>query len=227
LKDALVLSESVPLLSVNRGRAQTSHFKGKEAQSAIFKQPVAGTVELRYEGLAGDEQADRVHHGGPDKAVCVYSHVHYRHWEQVLERQLPFGAFGENFTIGSGTETDVCIGDVFRAGTAVVQISQPRVPCWKLAMKWGLDQLPKLVTDSGATGYYFRVLEPGSIRAGDVLVRERSHSAAVTVAEVNRVMHRDKNDIAGLERLLRLDDVLAASLMEMLQNRLVRLQTGE
>ncbi|TJY44584.1 MOSC domain-containing protein [Cohnella pontilimi] len=219
--------DKIPLLSLNRGRAQTSFFKGKEAKSAIFKEPADRALELGYEGIEGDEQADRVHHGGPDKAVCVYSLVNYPHWEQVLGRQLPFGAFGENFTIGSSTEEDVCIGDVFRVGTAVVQISQPRVPCWKLAMKWGLDGLPKLVADSGATGYYYRVLEPGSVRAGDVLVHDKRHFAGVTVAEVNRILHRNKQDIAGIEQLLRLDDVLARVLLDMLESRLARLKTGE
>jgi MOSC domain-containing protein YiiM len=226
VKDALTLSNSLPLLSINRGRVQTSLFKGKQAVSGIFKQPSDRPMELSVSGIAGDEQADNLHHGGPDKAVCVYSHVHYPHWEQVLNRRLPFGAFGENFTIGSWTEADVCIGDVFRVGTAVVQISQPRVPCWKLAMKWGLDELPLLVTESGATGYYYRVLEPGIVSAGDVIVCEEKHAAGVTVSEANRIMHRDKHDIEGIQKLLHLEDVLAMSWIENLESRLSRLRAG-
>jgi MOSC domain-containing protein YiiM len=226
VKDRVIVTNSLPLLSINRGRAQSSLFKGKEAVSGIFKESTDGSVELSVSGLAGDEQADKIHHGGPDKAVCVYSHVHYPHWEQVLNRRLSFGAFGENFTIGSWTESDVFIGDVFRAGTAVVQISQPRVPCWKLAMKWGLDELPLLVTESGETGYYYRVLEPGVVCGGDVIVREQSHASGVTVAEANRIMHTDKHDIEGIRKLLRLKDVLAMSWITTLESRLSRLLTG-
>lgn len=217
---------SWPILSVNVGRKKTESFKGKEAVSGIYKQPAEGAAHVSPAGVSGDEVADLVHHGGPDKAVNVYSHVHYPHWEDVLGREMAFGAFGENLTVGGLREEDVCVGDVFRAGTALLQISQPRVPCWKLAMKWGLDELPALVTQSGATGFYFRVLEEGGIRAGDVMTLERRHPSRVSVAEANRVMHRDRNDQEGIGALLALEDVLAMSWITPLASRLARLQTG-
>lgn len=199
--------ESYALLSVNVGMAQTGTFKGKPARSGIVKSPVDGAVVATANGLAGDEQADLVYHGGPDKAACVYSFDHYVHWENVLGRTLPYGAFGENFTFGGIRETDFHIGDIFRLGAAVVQVSQPRQPCWKLAMRWGLDELPLLVTQAGATGFYFRVLEPGEVRAGDALRPAGRHAAGISVAEANRVMHADKNDLAGIERLLAVDEL--------------------
>jgi len=213
----------VRIVSVNAGRIRTSVYRNRDAVSGIFKQPVSEAVAIGPQGVSGDEVADLVNHGGPDKAVCVYSHVHYPRWEGHLGLSMPYGAFGENLTLEGLREEDVRIGDVFRVGTAVVQISQPRIPCWKLAMKWGDDKLPELVAKSGATGFYFRVLEPGTLRKDDLLIRETCHPAGVTVAEANRVMHRDKHDLAGIRMLLDLRGVLADSWIVSLENRWKRL----
>ena len=213
------------LLSVNTGAVQTTSYKGKEARSGIIKQPAAHPLKLGWTGLDGDEQADQVHHGGPDKAVCVYCRDHYPHWESALGRSLPPGAFGENFTVEGRTEEGVHIGDVFAVGTAKLQVSQPRIPCWKLAMKWGLDELPALVTESGATGFYFRVLEPGEVTTGALALLER-HPEGLTVQEANRIMHKDKREAAGIRRLLGVD-ALAASWRETLERRLAKLEQGE
>lgn len=194
-----------PVISVNVGVAQRGEYKGKEQRSGIYKTAIDGPVRLGKLGLAGDEQADLVFHGGPDKAVCVYLHNHYPHWEQVLGRSLPYGSFGENFTAVDLMEDEICIGDTFAIGTAVVQVSQPRQPCWKLAMRWGLDALPLLVTESGATGFYFRTLTEGEVRSGDTLRLMERHPARYTVAEANRIMHRDKHDAEGIRSLLAID----------------------
>lgn len=211
-----------PLLSLNIGKVQTAIYKGKEAKSGITKSPVERAVRLTKLGFEGDEQADLEHHGGPDKAICVYSYEHYPHWEEVLGRSLDYGAFGENFTLGKINEHDVRVGDLFRIGSAVVQVSQPRQPCWKLAMKWGLDELPLLVTNSGATGFYFRVAETGEVRVGDELSLLQPHPDGVTVAEANRVMHHDRDDAEGIRRLLAVD-ALSASWVNTLTKRLGRL----
>ncbi len=213
---------AIPLLSVNIGKVNSGIYKGKEARSGIAKSKIDSAVLLTELGLAGDEQADLVNHGGPDKALCVYSFHHYPQWESLLNHSLPFGSFGENFTVQHVDESDIHIGDLFRIGSAVVQISQPRQPCWKLAMKWGLDELPLLVTESGATGFYFRVLEPGEVMPGDQLQLKISHPARVTVAEANRVMHKDKQDIEGINRLLAIEE-LSSSWVVTLKNRLSRL----
>ncbi|MFB9275075.1 MOSC domain-containing protein [Cohnella cellulosilytica] len=213
-----------PLLSLNIGKVQTSIYKGKEAKSGIMKTSVQQTLRLTRLGFEGDEQADLENHGGPDKAICVYSFDHYRHWEEVLRRSLDYGAFGENFTVERIGEQEVRIGDIFRVGSAVVQVSQPRQPCWKLAMKWGLDELPLLVTNSGATGFYFRVLETGEVRAGDELSLLQPHFDGVTVTEANRVMHRDRDDAAGIRRLLAVD-ALSESWTTTLTKRLNRLES--
>ncbi|SFB15368.1 MOSC domain-containing protein YiiM [Cohnella sp. OV330] len=215
------LDRSYPLLSVNVGAAREAQFKGKPAKSGIYKERALSAVTVHREGLSGDEQADNVNHGGPDKAVCAYPYRHYAFWEESLGRSLEFGAFGENFTIDEIEESEVCVGDIFRIGEVKLQISQPRVPCWKLAMKWGADDLPARVRDTGKTGFYFRVLSPGAVEPGELVLVSRD-PAGVTVEEANAVMHRGKENREGMLRLLAVD-ALADSWRETLTARLSRL----
>ncbi len=217
-----VTTQVYPLLALNIGKVQAAMYKGKEAKSGIAKSSVEQAVQLTKLGFEGDEQADLVHHGGPDKAICVYSYDHYPHWEKVLGHRLDYGAFGENFTVERLSERDVRVGDIYRIGSATVQVSQPRQPCWKLAMRWGLDELPLLVTNSGATGFYFRVLETGVVHASDELALLQSHPHGITVAEANRVMHQDRDDAEGIRRLLAVD-ALSESWTTTLTKRLGRL----
>lgn len=212
-----------PVISVNVGHIQSGEYKGKEAKSAIAKTSVNGAVSVAELGLTGDEQADLVNHGGESKAICVYNYDHYPRWESLLGHSLPHGAFGENLTVTGLSEQEIHIGDIFRIGSAIVQVSQPRQPCWKLAMKWGLEELPLLVTESGATGFYFRVLEAGNVATGDPLRLESRHASAFSVAEANRIMHTDKEDVAGIRRLLEIDE-LSSSWRKTLTARLNRLE---
>ena len=131
-------------------------------ETGFFKQPVDGPRWLGRTNLAGDGQADLVNHGGPDKAVLCYAASHYPGWRGELDRpELPHGAFGENFTIEGLTEETVCVGDTYRLGGAIVQVSQPRQPCWKLAWRWRLKELTALVERSGRTGWARRVAQRG------------------------------------------------------------------
>lgn len=207
------------ITSVNVSVPQTMLYKGKEVRTAIAKRPAAGAVALGATSLAGDEQADKVHHGGPDKAVCVYFARHYPHWASVLGRPLEAGAFGENLTVDGAAEEDVRIGDIFRLGDAALQVSQPRVPCFKLSARHERPTFEGEVKASGFTGFYFRVLRPGSVAAGDTLVLEAADPAGVTIAEANRVMHRDPDDLDALRRLLAVD-ALADSWRAPLRKRL-------
>lgn len=170
--------------------------------TGFFKEPVQGPVLLRTTNLEGDGQADRVHHGGVDKAVLAYSAEHYPDWRRSMEQpSLPFGAFGENFTVTGLTEADVCIGDTWQVGDEVVmQVSQPRQPCWKLVRRWRIKTLVLQVQQTGRTGWYFRVLSEGTVAAGTRLVlRERPHPVW-TVERANRVMHLEKKNVqAALE----------------------------
>lgn len=192
------------LLSLHRGAVTDIATTGTDAwwdrpwRTGFCKQPHPGPLYLTANGIEGDEQADLINHGGPDKAVCVYPEEHYTHWRTELNLpDLPHGAFGENFTIGGLSESAVCIGDVFElASGAVVQISQPRQPCWKLARRWRIKDLAAQVERTGRTGWYFRVLVPGVVSAGATLIhRERPHPAW-TVSLANEIMHHHKEDRA-------------------------------
>ncbi|MBD0263272.1 MAG: MOSC domain-containing protein [Tolypothrix sp. Co-bin9] len=132
--------------------------------SGIFKEPMQGSVWLGKTNLAGDGQADLTVHGGPDKAVLAYSADHYLAWrEELAPLELSYGAFGENFTISGQSEASVCIGDIYAIGEVKVQVSQPRMPCWKLARKWQMNDLPGRVIATGRSGWYFRVLVEGYV----------------------------------------------------------------
>lgn len=164
--------------------------------SGFNKLPVVGPVRLGLTNLEGDGQADLVHHGGPDKAILAYSADHYDGWRHELKMaNLAFGAFGENFTVEGLTEANVCLGDIWQVGDAVLQISQPRQPCWKLARRWRIKTLALQVQESGRTGWYFRVLNEGVVAAGMPLQPlERAHPDW-TVERANQVMHLDKDNL--------------------------------
>jgi MOSC domain-containing protein YiiM len=170
--------------------------------SGFFKVPVEGPVWLGRTQLAGDGQADMRNHGGPDKAALAYAARHYPAWrEELYLPDLPHGGFGENFTILGLTEKDVCVGDTFAIGEARVQVSQPRQPCWKLARRWRLKDLPARVVASGRTGWYFRVLAEGHVEAGQpVLLLERPFPTW-TIDRANKVMHQDPVDRASAAEL--------------------------
>ncbi len=210
---------SARLVSVNVGLPRPlAHGKGS-VESGIFKSPVRGPVRLGETGLEGDGQADVEHHGGPDKAVCVYAVEHLPYWRERLGSDLEPGAFGENFSTEGLIETDVRIGSVYRIGTAVVQVSQPRIPCFKLAARQGEKELALWVKETGFTGFYLRCLEPGEVRAGDELVPIENADHRLTVAEANRIMHGDGRDVEGIELLLATPE-LSAEWKKMLQSRL-------
>jgi MOSC domain-containing protein YiiM len=166
--------------------------------TGIFKTPVAGPVFAGVTGLAGDAQADLEVHGGPDKAVCAYCADHYDTWRQTPElAAMGPGAFGENFTLRGASEPIVCVGDVYRAGELVLQVSQPRQPCWKLARKWRMRDLTDRVVKSGRTGWYFRVLHAGHVAAGAELMLEDRPFPEWTIQAANAVMHTRPFDRAA------------------------------
>jgi len=192
---------------------------GNAWTTGFFKTPVAGRVWLACENLTGDGQGDTKNHGGPDKAVLAYAAAHYAAWRTELARpDLPYGAFGENFTIADLDEERVCIGDVFEAGEALVQVSQPRQPCWKISARWRLPDLTARVEASGRTGWYLRVLREGNVAANDaVMLRERPH-ADWTLARATRTLRR-RNDLSDAAELAALPE-LAAVWRQVLSRRL-------
>ncbi len=162
--------------------------------SGFYKDPVNGPVAVGYTSMAGDGQADLRVHGGPDKAINAYPTEHYTYWRTELKLDFIGGAFGENFTTGGRLETDVWIGDIFRIGALLVQISQPRQPCWKLARRWRVPDLAARVEKNGRTGWYFRVLETATIQSPYEMTLVKRPHPAWTVAEANAIMHHRKTD---------------------------------
>ena len=175
------------LLSVNVALPRTLLLDGRTVTTGIFKEPVRGRVMLRTLNLDGDGQADPRYHGGPEKAAYVYPFEHYELWKSELGRgELPFGQFGENFTVSGLLEDRVRIGDIYRIGEAQVQVTDPRAPCFKLGLKMGSKDFPKHFLRSGRLGFYLRVLEEGEVASGDLIELLRTHSAAMTVLEAGR-----------------------------------------
>jgi len=190
----------IKALSIGLPKRET--FGPKELVTGICKQPVAGAVSLSTQGFEGDGVADRTHHGGNDKAVCVYSLDHYPYWESKLGITMPAAAFGENLSVTGMHEDNVCIGNIYRIGTAEVQVSQPRQPCGTLAARFGRSDFIKMVVDSGRTGFYCRVLAEGRVQAGDSIALVEQDPRCVTIAFANHIFHHDRRDDEGIMKVL-------------------------
>ena len=190
------------VVSLNIGLPKKERFSVREIITGICKQPATGPLHLGRLGFENDGVGDLKHHGGNDKAVCVYSQDHYPYWEDTLGMKLPVAAFGENLTVSHAGEDDICIGDIFQLGTALVQASQPRQPCSTLAARYGRDDLIKLVVDSGRTGFYFRVLEEGNVEKGAALILQERDPRAVTVSFANHTYHHDRKNCNAIEKVL-------------------------
>jgi MOSC domain-containing protein YiiM len=180
----------------------------QEWTSGFYKAPVAGPVHIGATNIVGDGQADLAVHGGVDKAVLAYSADHYPAWRALLDLpELGPGAFGENLTIANITESDVCIGDRFQCGEAILEVTQPRQPCWKLARRWRLITLPKLVVQTGRSGWYLRVVREGEVAAGAAFTLVQRPHPSWTIERANSVMHgklpepAERAELAGLPEL--------------------------
>lgn len=207
------------LLQVRSGALTTVQYRGREISTGFRKEERHGLVALGVDGVSGDVQADMRVHGGREKALCVYPAEHYPKWRELLNLDLPWGSFGENLVVHGLTEDRVYLGDEFTIGEAVVQVSMPRRPCFKLAAIHGVDGLPSEVQRSGRTGYYLRVVVPGLVEAGMPVKVTPQATESVTVQEVNRVMNLDRNDHEAAAALSRLATV-PARWREVLRRRL-------
>lgn len=193
------------LLSVNVSLPKEVQNNGKTMTTGIFKEPVKKRVMLRTMNLGGDGQADLVGHGGIYKAVYVYSIENYEYWKSELSRNdFTYGQFGENFTVEGMLEDEIHIGDVFRVGGALVEVTQPRVPCAKLGFKMGMAKFPKLFLQNSRVGFYLRVLEEGEVGAGDVIERVKVDAERMTVREINHLLYFDQKNLEGAKKALRI-----------------------
>lgn len=196
---------AMKVVSLNIGKLTNLTYNGKTENTGLFKSGVSEPIFLTKTGFVGDEQADLVHHGGEDKAVCAYPAEHYPYWENIFQNQLSDAAFGENLTIEGLPEKDVHIGDIFQIGEAVVQVTQPRQPCYKLIGRYGIHDLLVQMQDKSYTGYYFRVLKEGMVSVNDEVKLLEKDPAQVSIDFANEIMHHDRKNQEGMKRILAVD----------------------
>src|SRR3954467_9960439 len=178
------------LLSVNVGRPREIAWRGKTVCTSVWKAPVEGRRLVRRLNVDGDAQGDLHGHGGEHRAVFVYQMDSYRHWERELERSdFTFGQFGENFTVDGLNDDEVCIGDRYRIGTALFEVSQPRVTCYRVGIRMDEPRIPALLVSHHRPGFYFRVLEEGDVQAGDEIVKLASGTEQMTVADTDALLY--------------------------------------
>ncbi|MCS3748721.1 MOSC domain-containing protein YiiM [Xanthomonas arboricola] len=193
------------------------------SRSAIDKRAVDGSVAIGVEGLVGDEQGDRRVHGGPDKAIHHYPRDHYAAWRNEIGAHALLeaaGAFGENLSSTGLTEATVCLGDRFTLGTAVVEVSQLRQPCWKLSDRFGVRDMARRVQETGRTGWYYRVLQPGAVASGDTLALQERPHPQWSLSRLQQVLYAREVDVAAITELLRLP--LVPSWQALFERRLQR-----
>ena len=210
------------VVSVNVGRPRTIEWNGESFATGIFKAPVTERIAMRTVNLDGDEQADLRVHGGPEKAVYAYASERYPFWRHKLDRaDLPPGSFGENLTILGLLEEDAHIGDRFRIGTAEVVVTQPRIPCFKLAAKFDRTEIVKEFLESGYSGFYLAVLREGEVGAGDAIEVVARDPQSVSIADLNRIYLHKEDGFALMRRAVQVE-ALAEGWREMFAKRLKR-----
>jgi MOSC domain-containing protein YiiM len=196
------------VVSLNVARPRLVVYRGASVNTGIFKKPVSGRIMLRSLNLDGDRQADLSVHGCPYKAIYAYPIEHYEYWRREFpEMELPWGMFGENFTTEGLAEDDLHVGDRFKIGSSTVMVRQPRMPCYKLGVKFQRDDIIERFLLSGRSGFYFSVEEEGEVENGDSLDLVSRNQDGVTIAEVNRLFVREKYNRDLLQKAIATADL--------------------
>jgi MOSC domain-containing protein YiiM len=191
------------LTSVNVGVPKTVQWRGQAVTTGIVKSPVEGPIALRRHNLDGDQQADLSVHGGPTKAVYVYPTEHYAFWRSELpDVAFGWGHFGENFSVEGLEERSMFIGDEYRVGTARVVVTEPRMPCFKLGIRFEMADMLKRFLQSGRSGFYFGVVKEGEVQAGDTLEQLSTHPDRLTIADVTDLYTTEKGNVALLRKAI-------------------------
>jgi MOSC domain-containing protein YiiM len=214
------------LLSVNVGLPREVNWNGTTIMTGIFKEPVDGAVMLRRLNLDGDRQADLSVHGGISKAVYAYPAEHYDFWKKELpDMQLPYSMFGENLTTEGLLEDGVNVGDRFRIGEAELIVTEPRMPCYKLGIKFGRSDILKRFLASRRTGFYFAVLKEGRVKSGDSVELLSRDANNIAIADITRLYAFEKDDLGTLRRVVKLE-ALSESWRDYFQHQLEKLTSG-
>lgn len=205
------------VLSVNVGRVHEFEYNGRPAKSAIWKTPIAGRVQTRGVNLEGDDQADRKAHGGPDKAVYAYAIEDAWRWEKQLGRSLQYGEFGENLTTQGLEVNDALVGERWAIGTTVLEVSEPRVPCWRLGVRMDDQMFVRRFTEALRPGTYLRIIGEGDLGAGDEIRVIHRPDHDLTIRDVFRIYTRDRDEVERLIAIPQMSDSWkkwAASLLQ-------------
>src|SRR6516164_9561352 len=215
------------LLSVNVGLPRDISWRGKTVHTAVWKEPVQGRRMVRRLNIVGDGQGDLAGHGGENRAVFVYQIDSYHYWQSQLGRDdFTYGQFGENFTVDGLSDQEVCIGDRYRIGSALFEVTQPRVTCYRVGIRMNEPQMAALLVAHGRPGFYFRVLDEGEVEAGDEIVQVATGPERMTVAEVNALLYMPGHPKSELEKALRIP-ALSAGWRDSLRPLLAHAQTAE
>lgn len=215
------------ILSINVGLPRLVMRNGEPVSTGIFKEPVAGRVMVRTLNLDGDRQSDLSVHGGPEKAVYAYPSEHYEFWKRELpDMDLPWGMFGENFTTEGMFETEIHIGDKFRIGSAELMVTQPRMPCYKLGIRFNRTDIIKRFLVSERSGFYLSVLKEGEVEAGDEVVPVEKNASGVRVVDVRRLYSSDKHNVDLMRQAIATEG-LPADWRDYLEERLKAQSAGK
>ncbi len=214
------------IVSLNVGLPRLVIHNGEPVSTGIFKEPVTGPVVLRTLNLDGDRQSDLSVHGGPYKAVYGYPSEHYEYWKHELpDMELPWGMFGENFTTTGLYETELGIGDRFRVGSAVLTVTQPRMPCYKLGIRFGRSDILRRFLASGRSGFYFAVEQEGTVTVGDEFALLERNDDALKISDITRLYVEDKHNVDLLRRAVSLE-ALPGSWRDYFQRELEKLSSA-
>ena len=194
------------VLSVNVGGVRDFEYGGRPARSAIWKSPVAGRIPVQGVNLAGDDQADRQAHGGPDKVVYAYAIEDSRWWQQQIGRSLGYGEFGENLTTEGIDLNDALVGERWQIGTTVFEVSEPRIPCWRLGVRMNHKMFPRQFTEALRPGSYLRLIVEGTVGAGDEIRIVERPPQGLTVRDVFRIYTRDRDEVQRLVTVPRMSE---------------------
>ena len=211
------------VLSINISEPKKITFNGKELITSIYKMPVEREVNVNQLGIEGDRQADLQVHGGYDKAVYAYSHKHYNHWSSILKEEfVDFGLVGENLTIEDFNEKDVFIGDEYKIGSVILQVSQPRIPCYKVGIKMNNRDFPRTFSQSGLLGAYMRVIKEGAMSKGDVVELQNRNVDSMSLFDIAELLFVDLKNIEKMKKAINVPN-LSEEIKEKFRERLMKL----